>query len=212
MFARLPETSAKTVSLTIDGKSVVAMSLRNALSRHGGDATVHGFRSAFRDWGGERTNAPPTTMVLEAMEGRRPEQRVVDLGYTDLWSAESGGYDAFIPLAVTSVRGRSNFFAGLFNFDITTVSVPPMVLALQITAGLLVPLLAALAPVLSGTRITVREAIFSEVGVAASRPTAPSRSMRALSAGCTSAITSSMPRLFATASAVPPPWPPSSPV
>ena len=25
---------------------------------------------------------------------------LADLGYTDLWSAESGGYDAFIPLAV----------------------------------------------------------------------------------------------------------------
>ena len=35
------------------------MSLRKALYRHGGDGfTVHGFRSAFRDWGGERTNAP----------------------------------------------------------------------------------------------------------------------------------------------------------
>jgi integrase len=35
------------------------MSLRKALARNGGgDVTVHGFRSAFRDWGGERTNAP----------------------------------------------------------------------------------------------------------------------------------------------------------
>ena len=35
------------------------MSLRKALHRHGGDdVTVHGFRIAFRDWGGERTNAP----------------------------------------------------------------------------------------------------------------------------------------------------------
>ena len=28
--------------------------------------------------------------------------RIADLGYTDLWSAESGGYDAFIPLAVAA--------------------------------------------------------------------------------------------------------------
>jgi integrase len=35
------------------------MSLRKALHRHGGESvTVHGFRSAFRDWGGERTSAP----------------------------------------------------------------------------------------------------------------------------------------------------------
>jgi len=29
-------------------------------------------------------------------------RELVDLGYTDLWSAESGGYDAFIPLAVAA--------------------------------------------------------------------------------------------------------------
>src|SRR5262249_26605379 len=64
-----------------------------------------------------------------------------------------------VPLGVLGAWALSNFFAGLFNFDIGTVSVPPVVLALQITAGLLVPLLAALVPVFTGTRITVREAI-----------------------------------------------------
>jgi putative ABC transport system permease protein len=64
-----------------------------------------------------------------------------------------------VPLGVLGAWALSNFFAGMFNFDITTVSVPPLVLALQVMAGLLVPLLAALAPVLTGTRITVREAI-----------------------------------------------------
>src|SRR5829696_871797 len=64
-----------------------------------------------------------------------------------------------VPLGVLGAWALSNFFAGLFNFDISSVGVPPMVLGLQIMAGLLVPLLAALWPVLSGTRITVREAI-----------------------------------------------------
>ena len=32
-------------------------------------------------------------------------RELVDLGYTDLWSAESGGYDAFIPLAVAAAVG-----------------------------------------------------------------------------------------------------------
>jgi putative ABC transport system permease protein len=64
-----------------------------------------------------------------------------------------------VPLGVLGAWALSSFFAGLFNFEIGTVSVPPLVLALQITAGLLVPLLAALVPVLTGTRITVREAI-----------------------------------------------------
>jgi putative ABC transport system permease protein len=64
-----------------------------------------------------------------------------------------------VPLGLLGAWALSTFFAGLFNFDISTVSVPPLVLALQVTAGLLVPLLAALAPILSGTRITVREAL-----------------------------------------------------
>jgi putative ABC transport system permease protein len=64
-----------------------------------------------------------------------------------------------IPLGVAGAWALSSFFAGLFNFDISTVSVPPGVLALQVLAGLLVPLLAALVPVISGTRLTIREAI-----------------------------------------------------
>jgi probable F420-dependent oxidoreductase len=36
------------------------------------------------------------------LEQRDIVRELVDLGYTDLWSAESGGYDAFIPLAVAA--------------------------------------------------------------------------------------------------------------
>src|SRR5665213_2888350 len=36
------------------------------------------------------------------LEQRDLVRELVDLGYTDLWSAESGGYDAFIPLAVAA--------------------------------------------------------------------------------------------------------------
>jgi len=64
-----------------------------------------------------------------------------------------------VPLGVLGAWALASYFAGLFNFDITSISVPPGVLALQVAAGLIVPLLAALAPVLSGARITVREAI-----------------------------------------------------
>jgi integrase len=59
LIERLPRTSEFLFSVNGNGKPIVAMSLRKALHRHGGDAfTVHGFRSAFRDWGGERTTAP----------------------------------------------------------------------------------------------------------------------------------------------------------
>src|SRR6478736_8532658 len=39
---------------------------------------------------------------MPLLEQRELVRELVDLGYTDLWSAESGGYDAFIPLAVAA--------------------------------------------------------------------------------------------------------------
>jgi putative ABC transport system permease protein len=45
------------------------------------------------------------------------------------------------------------------NFDMNTFYLPPGILLLEITVGLLVPLLAALAPILSGTRLTAAQAI-----------------------------------------------------
>ncbi len=39
---------------------------------------------------------------IPLVEQRELVRELVDLGYTDLWSAESGGYDAFTPLAVAA--------------------------------------------------------------------------------------------------------------
>ncbi len=39
---------------------------------------------------------------IPLLEQREIVQEIAALGYTDLWSAESGGYDAFIPLAVAA--------------------------------------------------------------------------------------------------------------
>jgi probable F420-dependent oxidoreductase len=39
---------------------------------------------------------------MSLLDQREVVRELVDLGYTDLWSAESGGYDAFIPLAVAA--------------------------------------------------------------------------------------------------------------
>ncbi|MCE7980148.1 MAG: ABC transporter permease [Caldilinea sp. CFX5] len=64
-----------------------------------------------------------------------------------------------IPLGWLGMRANTTFMAGLMNFDILTTGIPLQVLALEIAVGMLVPLLAALYPILRGTRITVREAI-----------------------------------------------------
>jgi putative ABC transport system permease protein len=66
---------------------------------------------------------------------------------------------AAIPLGALGAQLFVNIFAGLLNFDSLGGGIPPYVLGLEVAAGLLAPLLAALWPVLSGTRITVREAI-----------------------------------------------------
>ena len=65
----------------------------------------------------------------------------------------------FVPMAVLMSRGSSVFVANFINFDITDYSIPPRIYALEIATGLLLPCIAALYPIISGARITVREAI-----------------------------------------------------
>ena len=65
----------------------------------------------------------------------------------------------FVPIAILMSRGSSVFVANFINFDITDYSIPPSIYALEIATGLLLPCIAALYPIISGARITVREAI-----------------------------------------------------
>ncbi|HYM69576.1 MAG TPA: ABC transporter permease, partial [bacterium] len=64
-----------------------------------------------------------------------------------------------VPLAALGARALSGSTAGLLNFSIHDYGVPPETLALEIAAGLVAPLAAAVVPVLLGTRVTVHEAI-----------------------------------------------------
>jgi putative ABC transport system permease protein len=64
-----------------------------------------------------------------------------------------------VPLGVFGAYAFAGYTAGLLNFDIENLSISPDVLALEVAAGLAVPLVAALYPVIAGTRITVRAAV-----------------------------------------------------
>ncbi|MFZ6029094.1 MAG: ABC transporter permease [Chloroflexota bacterium] len=64
----------------------------------------------------------------------------------------AGGYGAYM---------LANFIAGLFDVQIKAVTFAPEVVLLQVTIGLLVPLVTAFFPILMGIRVTVREAISS---------------------------------------------------
>jgi len=63
-----------------------------------------------------------------------------------------------MPLAALGARALSLHIANMVNFNIGSYQVPPYVTGVQIGVGLAVPILAALCPVMAGTRITVREA------------------------------------------------------
>jgi putative ABC transport system permease protein len=64
-----------------------------------------------------------------------------------------------IPLAAIVAYGITRYLASLINFDFSGFRIPMQVVALEIAVGLLVPLGAALLPVVSGVRVTVREAL-----------------------------------------------------
>src|SRR3954468_8677194 len=66
-----------------------------------------------------------------------------------------------IPLASIVAYAITRYLAGLINFDFSGFRIPLEVVALEIAVGLLVPLAAALFPVVSGVRVTVREALDS---------------------------------------------------
>jgi putative ABC transport system permease protein len=64
-----------------------------------------------------------------------------------------------VPLGALVAWAFTRMMAAFFNVDTIEFSLPPVVLAVQLGVGLAVPLLAALYPVLSGTRVTVCQAI-----------------------------------------------------
>ncbi|NJP04831.1 MAG: FtsX-like permease family protein, partial [Chloroflexaceae bacterium] len=69
-----------------------------------------------------------------------------------------------MPLAYLAAGGFTTFFAGLFNFDARTYGAIPSVVGLQLFVGLLIPVLAAIQPILKGTGITIREALSTSSG------------------------------------------------
>lgn len=66
-----------------------------------------------------------------------------------------------LPLGAITAFYISQFLAGLLNFDIINFQIPRVALFVQVAIALIVPLVAGFFPILSGTRITVQEAISS---------------------------------------------------
>jgi putative ABC transport system permease protein len=72
-----------------------------------------------------------------------------------------------VPLGALGGQAMSRYMARLLNFDIQSFTISLRVLALEIAVGLVVPLLAALYPIVSAVRVTAREAM-SDYGLSSS--------------------------------------------
>ncbi len=69
-----------------------------------------------------------------------------------------------VPLGVFGAYQFSSFIASFLNFDVHNFRLPAEVFITQLAVGLIVPLVAAIYPIMVGARVTVREAI-SEYGL-----------------------------------------------
>ncbi|WKZ34893.1 MAG: ABC transporter permease [Anaerolineales bacterium] len=75
-----------------------------------------------------------------------------------------------VPLGGQGAYGLAVFIASELNFNILGYRIVPVALLIQIAVGLLVPLVAGLAPVINGSRITVLRALSGDLTGDESRP------------------------------------------
>lgn len=69
-----------------------------------------------------------------------------------------------MPVSIWAARAYAAIGAKILNFTITSYAIPFWAFAMQITAGLLIPLAAAACPIIKGSRVTVLQAI-SDYGI-----------------------------------------------
>jgi putative ABC transport system permease protein len=77
-----------------------------------------------------------------------------------------------IPLGGQGAYGLASFISGELNFSLLGYRIVPIAIIVQILVGLFVPLIAGLAPVLSGSKITVLRALSNDLAGDESKPQA----------------------------------------
>jgi putative ABC transport system permease protein len=97
--------------------------------------------------------------VMKAIGGRRRQIAGIYLALVLLYGLLAVALA--MPIAALAAWAFADYFAQLLNLEVRGPWLPPTVVALELGIGVLVPLLAAVVPVVRGTRITVREAITS---------------------------------------------------
>lgn len=69
-----------------------------------------------------------------------------------------------IPIAIAVGSGYSNFAAGILNFKITSYEIPFWVYAVQVSSGILIPLIASCYPIYRSCKITIKEGLAEQTG------------------------------------------------
>lgn len=64
-----------------------------------------------------------------------------------------------VPLGTLGARALSQALAAMFNFNLTTMEIPPQTILAQVVIGLVLPVLASLLPFLSNLRVSAAEAM-----------------------------------------------------
>ncbi len=100
--------------------------------------------------------------VMKAIGARRPQIIILYLGAVLVYSAIS--LAIAIPLTILVSGGLTTFLGKFIDITFPPFALPLNVLLLELVVGILVPLLAALYPVIKGTGITVREAVSDSGG------------------------------------------------
>jgi len=96
--------------------------------------------------------------VLRSIGGRRAQ--IIEMYLTNVLVFSVLALIIAIPLGLLGGFGLASFFADRLNFDVRGVSLSPSTLLIQVAAGLLIPLGAALLPVIAGTNISVYDAVY----------------------------------------------------
>jgi putative ABC transport system permease protein len=97
--------------------------------------------------------------VMKAVGGQRRQIAGIYLGLVLAYGVLA--LVIAMPLAALGAWALSSAVGGMLNLEIDGPWFPPQVVGIELALALLVPMLAALVPVLNGTRLTVREAITS---------------------------------------------------
>jgi putative ABC transport system permease protein len=73
-----------------------------------------------------------------------------------------------VPLSMLAAYGFASFLAVTLNFDIVSAAISPTIIAIEVAAGMLVPVVAGIMPIMSAARQSVRAALDAAAGPPAS--------------------------------------------